>query len=147
MNMNTKNDTTTPERDERAADSALIASPGSVFELRDTTDDEIFHMVGMFRTKQDALDFLEQCDEPWALCEYVDDYAKLTLQEVPFCVGAKVHGEKVWERTWVLRWEDDEEDTWDIYSPNARDEGRKPMTIENQKPQTTIRLTQPNKNE
>jgi len=118
MIMDTKNDKQTPERDERAADSALSASPGSVFELRDTTDDEVFYMVGMFRTKEEAMNFLGECAEPWKLCEFADDYAKLTLQEIPFCVGAKVHGDKAWERAWVSRWEDGEEDTWDIYSPN-----------------------------
>lgn len=121
MTMDNQNDTTTPESNERAADSALSASTGSVFELRGATDDEFYHVVGMFRTKEEALEAIKNYGEPWKLCEYADDYAKLTLQEVPFGMGAKVHGDKVWECAWVSRWEDVDEDTWDVYLPNTED--------------------------
>ena len=111
--MTTGNQNMTPKPEAQASSASL----DSVFELRDTTDDEVYHVVGMFQTKEKAMNFLGECDRPWKLCEFAEDYAKLTLQEVPFCVGSKAHGETVWEQAWVYG-SDDDGDTWDVYTPN-----------------------------
>ena len=108
------------------SDNELISTSGSVFELRDTTDDEIYYLVGIFRTKQDALKFIHSIEDPWNLCEYSDGYAELKIQEIPFGVGAKIRGKTVWQKAWKENYkESTDENKWEVYSPNDQTEPRR----------------------
>jgi hypothetical protein len=77
--MNEDKATTTPERDERAADSALSASPGSVFELVDNTRDETYFPMGLFLSLEDALAQVKDLDEPPT--DDPEEYVKMEIRE------------------------------------------------------------------
>ena len=78
MIMDTKNDKQTSERTERAADSALSAAAGSVFELVDCTSDEVYFPLGLFLTLEKAINEVKDCKEPPTDEE---DYVKFEVRE------------------------------------------------------------------
>jgi len=61
------------------ADSALSASPGSVFELVDCTSDEHYLPLGLFLTLEDAINEVKDCKEPPT--DDPEDYVKLEVRE------------------------------------------------------------------
>jgi len=67
------------ECNERAADLALSASTGSIFELVDNTSEETYFPMGLFLTLEDAINAVKDRSEPPT--DDPEEYAKLEIRE------------------------------------------------------------------
>ena len=89
----------------------LPATPCSIFELVDATDDETYYTLGLYFTLQDAIDDACHGDSPPIDC--YDDVATLEILERKIGYsGHSNNGKKVAEVVWTRDFESDEDGSW-----------------------------------
>jgi hypothetical protein len=89
----------------------LPATPCSIFELVDATNDETYYTLGLYLTLQDAVDDACVGDSPPTDC--YEDFATLEVRERKLGYsGHSNNGKKVAVVVWTRDFESDEDGPW-----------------------------------
>ena len=122
-------------KENMGATQSLPTQNGSVFQVRDATDDERYYPLAMFPTLQEALNALDNYKEhPDRLCDYADEVCTIEIWEIPF--GFKSQ-KRVAEIVWNEVYDDEAEDCkWEIVKQNIKSSRTEADTKSNNKPRT-----------
>jgi hypothetical protein len=85
----------------------------NIFEIIDATDDEAYYPIGLFTSLEDALAAIESKPRPWELCEnamFHGESATIEIRKRKIGIATLESGQIVWEKTWVNKYNEDEDD-------------------------------------
>lgn len=88
-----------------------MSEPTYIYEIRDNSDDEIYHTCGYFLTLEDAVDAFNRIpdDDPTSITHGCPD-EHFQLDILKHETGFHGHTKKILHREWHKEWTDDESD-------------------------------------